>query len=348
VTSPAGPGAPAGAADRPSRAGSGARKLLVGCGVVAALVGAALVAGVWWFLRGGPVGERFDLVGPRTQAFVTFLAVPEDKALQEVVDSLRKRPALPGAEKHAEWMGWFGDLLSGARVYHVRASALVESLEGGDSQVGAVVSLGRMANVVRMLVGISDSERESETYRGERIVHGRETQDLCMSFVGNSLVLSRDVRVVKSLIDKLKKASADEGPSDSMSDVLRELDGSEPPLPGAGALLNDRASVASLWQMVSGAPEGAEISLPENFRGVGFRFGFASADVIKGDGYFYFGDEEAAQGGTRQIEAAIQRLCAHFRLEPQVILEQQGSRLHVVVEARGVQRAIDHLLTKGL
>ena len=342
------PGAPSSAASGPPRQGAGARKLLIGCGAAAALLGAALVAGVWWFMRGGPVGERLDLVGPRTQAFVTFLAVPEDRALQEVVESLRKRPAHAGDAKRTEWMGWLGDLLSGARVYHVRASALAESLDDGQSQVGVVISLGRMANVVRMLVGISDSERESETYRGERIIHGRENLDLDMAFVDNSLVLSRDPRVVKALIDRLKKAAPDEGPSDPMSDVLSGLDDAEGEMPGYGALLNDRASVASLWQLISGAPEGAEIALPENFSGVGFRFGFVSADAIRGDGYFYFGDEEAAQGGTRQIEAAIQRLCAHFRLKPQVVIEQQGSRLYVVVEAQGVQSAIDHLLSEGL
>jgi len=350
VTAAGEPGAPPAAAapvERAARVRPGARKLLIGCGIAAALVGAGLILSVWWFLRGGPVGDRLDLVGPRTQAFVTFLAVPEDKALQEVVDSLRKRPAHPGEEKHGEWMSWFGDLLSGARAYHVRASALAESLDDGQSEVGVVVSLGRMANVVRMLVGISDSERESETYSGERIVHGHESQDLSMAFVGNSLVLSRDVRVVKTLIDRLKKSAPHEGPSEPMNDVLGELEPRQD-LPGFGALLNERASVASLWQMLAGAPEGAEIALPENFKGVGFRFGFVSADVIRGDGYFYFGDEEAAQGGTRQIDAVIQRLCAHFRLKPQVVIEAQGSRLHVVVEASGVQEAIDHLLSRGL
>ena len=333
---------------RPPHPRPGVRKLLIGCGAVSLLLGVCAIVGVWWFLRGGPVVDRLDLVGPHTQAFVTFLAVPEDRALQEVVESLRKRRSHPGSEKTAEWMSWFGDLMSGARVYHVRASALAETLSDGQSQVGFVVSLGRMANFVRMLVGISDSERETESYRGERIVHGRESQDLCMAFVDNNLVLSRDVRVVKALIDRLKKAAPEQGgPSEAMQDVLRELD-PERKHPGYGALINDRASVASLWQTVSGAPEGAELALPENFTGVGFRFGFASEDIIKGDGYFYFGDEEAAQGGSRQIEAAIQRLCAHFHLKPRVVLEQQGSRLHVVVEARGVQDAIDRVLTKGL
>jgi hypothetical protein len=332
---------------RSPRARPALRKLLIGCGVASALLGVGLIAGVWWFFRGAPVVDRLDLVGPQTQAFVTFLAVPEDRALQEVVESLRKRPVQPGGEKHAEWMSWFGDLMSGARVYHVRASALAETLPDGQSQVGLVVSLGRMANFVRMLIGIADSERETETYRGERIVHGRESQDLCMSFVDNNLVLSRDVRVVKSLIDRLRKAEPEQGLSREMEDVLREID-PQRELPGYGALINDRASVASIWQAVSGAPEGAEIALPENFKGVGFRFGFASADIIKGDGYFYFGDEEAAEGGSRQIEAAILRMCAHFRLKPHIVLEQQGSRLHVVVEAGGVQSAIDHLLTKGL
>jgi hypothetical protein len=324
----------------------GLRKLFIGCGAASVLLGAGVVAGIWWFFRGGPVVDRLDLVGPQTQAFVTFLAVPEDHALQEVVESLRKRPTHAG-EKNTEWMSWFGDLMSGARAYHVRASALAEKLDDGGSHVGLVVSLGRMANFVRMLVGISDSERETETYRGERIVHGRESHDLCMSFVDNNLVLSRDVRVLRSLIDRLKKAAPEAVPSRAMEDVLHELDPRRE-LPGTGALLNDRASVASLWQMVSGAPEGAEIALPENFKGVGFRFGFISADIIRGDGYFYFGDEEAAAGGMHQIEAAIQRMCAHFHLKPQLALEQQGSRLHVVVEAHGVQGAIDHLLTKGL
>src|SRR5262249_35712613 len=155
-----------------------------------------------------------------------------------------------------------------------------ETLSDGQSQVGIVVSLGRMANFVRMLVGIADSERETETYRGERIVHGRESQDLCMAFVDNNLVLSHDVRVVRSLIDRLRKSAPQQGPSDAMQDVLHELD-PQRELPGYGALINDRASVASIWQAVSGAPEGAEIALPENFKGVGFRFGFMSADIIK-------------------------------------------------------------------
>jgi hypothetical protein len=325
----------------------GVRKLLIGCGVVSALLGAGLVAGIWWFFRGGPVVDRLDLVGPQTQAFVTFLAVPEDGALQQVIDSLKRRPVPAGSEKTGEWLRWAGDFMSGARAYHVRATAMAETLDDGQSQVGLVVSLGRMANFVRMLVGISDSERETEVYRGERIVHGRESQDPAMSFVDNNLILSRDVRVVKSIIDRLKKAAPLSGPSAAMEHVLREID-PQREMPGYGALINDRASVASIWQAVSGAPEGSEIALPENFTGVGFRFGFATADSIKGDGYFYFRDEEAAEGGRRQIEEAISRMCSHFHLKPQVVVEQQGSRLHVLVEATGVQDAIDHILTKGL
>jgi hypothetical protein len=152
---------------------------------------------------------------------------------------------------------------------------------------------------------------------------------------------------VKVLIDRLRKAAPQAGPSPAMENVLREIDPKRE-MPGYGALINDRASVASIWQAVSGAPEGSEIALPEGFTGVGFRFGFASADTIKGDGYFYFRDEEAAEGGRRQIEAALARMCEHFHLNPRVVMEQEGSRLHVVVEASGVQGAIDRVLTKGL
>ena len=116
-------------------------------------------------------------------------------------------------------------------------------------------------------------------------------------------------------------------------------------MPGYGALVNERTSLASLWQMVTGAPEGSEISLPDTFEGVGFRFGFASADVLRGDGFFYFQDEEAAAGAVPQLQAAVSRMCNHFRLKPTIEIRQEGSRLHVAVEARGVQLAIDHYLT---
>jgi len=146
-----------------------------------------------------------------------------------------------------------------------------------------------------------------------------------MAFVDNNLVLSRDVRVVKSLIDRLKKAAPEQGA------LARHAGRPSRAGPGAPA---SRLRCAHQRPRLGceplagglGRPRRAEVALPENFTGVGFRFGFASEDIIKGDGYFYFGDEEAAQGGSRQIEAAIQRLCAHFHLKPRVVLEQQGSR----------------------
>jgi hypothetical protein len=201
--------------------------------------------------------------------------------------------------------------------------------------------------VVRMWLGFTDSERETEIYRKERIILGRERSDFSMAFVGSNLILSRDPRVVRMLIDRVKGAALSARPSDSIEAVLRDVDPRRE-MPGYGALVNDRASLASIWQELTGAPEGSGIALPDSFEGVGFRFGFSSADTLRGDGYFYFGDEEAAAGGQHQLETAIMTMFSHLRLSPNVAIEQEGSRLHVTVEARGVQAAIDHFMTKGI
>ena len=292
-------------------------------------------------MRGGPVPDRMELVGPTTQAFVTFLVVPEDRALLEVVDSLRRRSAEGGADRRAEWLRSLNDLISGARIYHVRATAIVEALPGGESEVGFVVSLGKMANLVRMLLGIADSEREVQTYRKERIILGREKHDLAVSFVGNNLILSRDPQTIRVLIDRLKRAAGTAEPSERLQAMMRDLE-TKQDLPGYAALINEKTSLASIWRMVTGAPEGSEIALPGSFEGAGFRFGLASADSLRGDGFFYFEDEEAAAGALPQLETALRRVFAHFRLKSKVGVEQEGSRLRVSVEAQGIQRALDH------
>ena len=38
-------------------------------------------------------------------------------------------------------------------------------------------------------------------------------------------------------------------------------------MPGFGAIVNDRRSLAAVWQLGTGAPEGSEIALPEEFDG---------------------------------------------------------------------------------
>ena len=124
----------------------GKRRSLIG----AALVTALLLAGgaAWWFLRSGAVGNRLELVGPGTRAFITFLATPEDRALREVLESLQRRAPAAAGDKQAEWIRSLGDTLSGAAIDHVRATGLVETLDDGKSQVAIVVTLGRMAKVV--------------------------------------------------------------------------------------------------------------------------------------------------------------------------------------------------------
>lgn len=324
------------------------RKLVLGCGALAIVLLAAAGVGAWWALRGGPVVDRLDLVGPETEAFVTFLAVPDDAALRQAVDSLKRRAAGRSGDRHGEWLRTLNDLLSSARLSNVRASAMVETLPGGESEVGMVVSLGRMANLVKMLVGIADSEREIETYRKQRIMLGREPQDFAMSFVGNNLIVSRSPKVIHLLIDRLETPGGVAGsPSDVMQSVLKDID-PEREMPGYGALINDKASLASIWRIVTGAPQGSEIALPQDFEGAGFRFGFASDDVVRGDGYFYFKDEEAAAGSVEQIEAAISRMFARYRLKPRIDIQQEGSRLRVEVEASGLQAGLDHYFVKGL
>lgn len=319
----------------------------LGCGALSVLLAGAAGIAAWWAFRGGPVVDRLDLVGPETQAFVTFLAVPEDAPLAAVMDSLRKRAAGRAGSTHGEWLHSLNDLLSSARLSHVRASAMVESLPGGESEVGVVVSLGRMANLVRMLVGIADSEGEIEMYRKQRIMLGREAQDFAMAFVGNNLILSRNPGVIHRIIDRLQSATASSGaPARTMQTVLEDIDpGRE--MPGYGALVNDKASLASIWRMATGAPPGSEIVLPRDFEGAGFRFGFASADVVRGDGFFYFHDEEAAAGSAAQIEAAISKLCARYRLKPRIDIHQEGSRLRVEVEGGGLQAGLDQYFARG-
>lgn len=325
-----------------------AKTLLAGCGALSVVAIAVIVFGVWWFLRGSPVVDRLELVGPETQAFVTFLAVPEDRALVEVIQSLKQRSVSKRGDKRAEWLSALNDLISGARIYHVRASAMVESLPGGQSEVGIVVSLGKMSNLVRMLLGLADSEREVETYHKERIILGRDKQDFAMSFAGNNLILSRDVRTVELLIDRIKNVVAAGKPSDKMEAVLKDIDPRRE-MPGCGGLVNDPASGTSLggiWRLVTDAPEGSEIALPPTFGGAGFRFGFVSADAVSGDGYFYFQDEEAAAGASDELESAILRMFGHYHLKPKVDIQQEGSRLHVSVEATGLQSALDQYFPK--
>ncbi len=323
---------------------SALRKVLLWGALVFVLLAAL---GLWWFLRPSPAVDRLDLVGPETQGFVTFLAVPEDRALREVLDSLKKRSAAAGGDKQAEWIRSLGDTLSGAAIDHVRATGMIEALDEGGSEVAIVVSLGRMAKVVaKMWFGISGSEREVEVYHDARILLGREKQDLAMAFVGNNLILSRDPRAVRLLIDRLDRSASPAGLSQRMAEVLKDVDPMRE-LPGFGALVNDRESLASLWRMATGAPEGSGIELPGAFEGMGFRFGFGSADTIRGDGYAYFRDEEAAAGSIENLQTAIPKLFGHFGLKARPVIEQQGRRLRIEIDARGVQAALDRYFPKG-
>jgi hypothetical protein len=166
-----------------------------------------------------------------------------------------------------------------------------------------------------------------------------------MTFVGNNLILAREPMAIKVLIDRLKNVTVSGKPSERMEGVLKDIDPRRE-MPGYGAIVNDKATMAGIWRLVTSAPEDSEIAIPEQFEGAGFRFGFASADVVHGDGYYYFEDEEAAAGATDQIEAAITRMGTHFHLRTKVDVQQEGRRLRVSVEADGLQSALDHYFPK--
>lgn len=333
------------------------KKALIGCGAAVVLVAAAAVAtcavGFWWLQRGGRVVQRTELVGPETQAFVTFIAASEDRALLDLFGTVERR-ASARKDGPPDWLHSLADFLSAAKVSHegggaaslfpLRGTVMVEKPEGADGQVIYVVSLGKHANLIRMFLGISDSERETETYRGEKVLIGRGGHDLSMALVQNNLLLSGDKRAIKLLIDRVKASGGASRPSAALFACIQGVDpGGE--MPGFGGIVNDRKSIATVWQLGTGAPAGSEVALPDEFEGVGFRFGIASADSLRGDGYFYFTDEEAAAGASEALKSALMRLLSHYGLRPEISLRQEGSRLAVAVEAKGVQVALDGFFT---
>jgi hypothetical protein len=310
-------------------------------GIAVAAVVILIAAAAWWFFRAGRVGDRLELIGPGTRAFVTFLATPEDRPLRELLQSLQRRTAAGPGDRQPEWIRSVGDSLSGAAIDHVRATGMVEAGADGRTQVVLVVSLGRMARVVaKMWFGMAASEREVEVYRKARILLGRDRQDLAMAFVGNNLILSRDPAGIRSLIDRIGEPNRSASPSAPMKAVLKDVD-PRAEMPGYGALVNDPDSLAALWQLATGAPEGSEIELPGSFEGMGFRFGFSSLDSIKGDGYVYFADDAAAEGAVPLIQDAIPRLFSHFGLKASAVIEPEGRRLRIDVLATGLQAALD-------
>jgi hypothetical protein len=315
------------------------------------------------------VVSRTTLVGPGTRALATFVAEPDDRGFLELFETVETRAStlregrpewlnafakfVSGAEASQEWLRPIGDLLSGAQIskspdrvasfFPLRGTALVEADDSGKAEIVYVLSLNRKANLLaRMLLGIADSEREKEGYRGEKIILRPGGYDLAMAHVGRNLVISPSRAPVRAIIDRLRQ-TADRGqPAEALAHCMSEIDPAEE-MPGLGAVVNDRGAVGALWRMATGAPEGAEIALPEDFVGAGFRFTVVSADVVKGDGSFYFGDEEAAAGGVEVLRPAFDRLLRHIGLDPSLALRREGSRVRVAVEARGVQKGLDHL-----
>src|SRR5439155_2794430 len=186
---------------------------------------AAGAAGLWWIKRGGPVVERTELVGPETQAFATFIATPKDRALLDLFASIERR-ADQKREGQPDWLHSFAEFLAAARIsgdtgkiaalFPLRGSVLVEKPRGGESALVYVVSLGKMANLVRMFLGVADSERETETYRGERINMGKGGHDFSIALVRNNLILSGDARAIRPIIDRLKGTSGSIRPSERL------------------------------------------------------------------------------------------------------------------------------------
>ena len=336
----------------------GVRRLALGCAAAAALVVllavAAGAAGLWWIKRGGPVVERTELVGPETQAFATFIATPKDRALLDLFASIERR-ADQKREGQLDWLHSIAEFLAAARIsgdpgeiaalFPLRGSVLVEKPRGGESALVYVVSLGKMANLVRMFIGVADSERKTETFRGERITLGKGGRDVSTALVRNNLVVSTDPRAIRLIIERLKGMSGASRPSERLKMCIQGVDPSDE-MPGFGGILNDRKSIAAVWQLGTGAPEGSEVALPDDFAGVGFRFAIASADAIRGDGYFYFQDEGAAAGSDEELRSGLARLFEHYGLKPQVSVRQDGSRLTVRVEAKGVQAALDRFFAR--
>ena len=327
---------------------------LFGCAILAALAVVTCTIGIWWVQRGGRVLHRTELIGPETQAFVTFIAAPEDRALVDLFATVERR-VTARRENQPEWLHSFSEFLAGAQVsgnpgraaalFPLRGAILIEKPPGEEGQVVYVLSLGKKANLVRMFLGIADSERERETYRGEKILVGRGGHDVSMVLVENNIVLSNNRHAIHVLIDRLKAPSGSNRCTEIMGACIQGVDpGGE--MPGFGGIINERKSLATVWQLGTGAPEGAEIALPDDFEGVGFRFGVASADKINGDGSFYFNDEEAAAGSREALETGLSRLFTHVGLKADVDVRQEGSRLAVSVEAMGVQAALDRFFAK--
>lgn len=310
------------------------------------LVLIAGAAATWWLLRPAPVVERLDLVGPETRAFATFLAVPEDRALREVIASIQKRSNSAPPQKRTEWIRSIGETLSGTAIDHVRATALVEALDDGRTEPAVVISLGRMAKVfAQMWFGISGSEREVEVHNKVRIVLGREKQDLAMAFLGNNLILSHDPAAVRLVIDRIKAGRAGGDPSERVRSMIRDVD-PDSLMPGFGALLNDSASLSSVWRIVTGSSDDNEVMLPEEFEGLGFRFGLSSPDTLSGGGYAYFRDEESATSAKSLLDGAIPALLRHMGLNGVPVIEQEGRRLRIDIQATGVQVALDRIFLR--
>ena len=82
------------------------KKGLIGCGLAVAL--GACVVGIWWVQRGGRVVRRTELLGPETQAFVTFIADKGDPAVEDLLGSALRRLGASRSENQPE----------GLRIFH--------------------------------------------------------------------------------------------------------------------------------------------------------------------------------------------------------------------------------------
>ena len=330
------------------------KRTLLGCSLLLLIAAVAgTIGGYWWLHRGGPIVDRLQLVGPQSEAFVTFIAEAGDPAVTDLSASVLRRLQAAKKESQPEGMRFVAEFLSGAgiskdpeRLFPFRATGTIENLPGGRDEPVVTLSLGRMANLARLLLGIVDSEREKETYRGQKIILAPGGRDFSLSLVGNNLVAARDAGAIRLAIDRLEAGEG--GARNLPEDLVRCIQGLDPgrEMPGFGAIVNDKKALATVWQIVTGAPEGAEVPLPHEFQGVGFRFKIASADSLHGEGTFYFQDEEVAAGAADALWSGLTRAFSHFGLKPDVDVRPEGSRLEVRVDARGVQAALDRVFAR--
>jgi hypothetical protein len=210
------------------------KKVLIGCGVALGVIFVflilAVVLGIFWIMQKTELGEPAAFVSPETEGLFQVTARPENPAWSDLLTAIEKRNRQKQAEGKPDSGFWFFGLPWNKKestdgkdkLFPFRVILLSESDKTDTRPFSVIVDISRFYNFFPLTLWIAEktapANAKIEKYNGVSIFFGLHSgrswmgDEGTLCFVKPHFILSTDVELTKTLIDRIKTGRKGQAP----------------------------------------------------------------------------------------------------------------------------------------